>query len=167
MVKGNQICLQPANLLPFKFGCKMGFWTEATRSAPNRQICCLSSLRPRCVFGQRQLDRPPTGISAAFDTFEQVWVFSKGNQMGLQPAYLLPLAHSIKIGSSAEATRWAPNRQICCLWYIRASLGFQQRQPKWPPTGISAAFGHFEQVWSFFRGNQIGLRQTELLPLTF
>ena len=93
----------------------MRLLTKATRMASNRGICCLSSLRPRCDFGQRQLDRPPTGISAAFDTFEQVWVFSKGNQIGLQPAYLLPLTHSSKFGFSAKATRSASIRQICCL----------------------------------------------------
>ena len=107
--KGNQIGLQLVNLLPFKCEAKMRFWSKATGSASNRQICCLSSLRPRCDFGQRQLDRPPTGISAAFDTFEQVWIFSKGNQIGLQLVNLLPLAHSCKFGSSAKATRSASN----------------------------------------------------------
>ena len=113
--RGNWIDLQPGNLLPFRLETKMPFWAKATGLASSRQICCLSSLRPRCDFGQRQLDRPPSGISAAFDTFEQDWVFSRGNQMGLRPAYLLPLTHSGKIGSSAEATKMAPDRQNCCL----------------------------------------------------
>ena len=143
----------------------MGFWAEATGSASIRHICCFSSLRPRCDFGQRQLDRPPSGISAAFDTFEQDWVFSRGNQMGLRPAYLLPLTHSGKFGFSAKATRWASNRHICCLWHIRARLGLQQRQPDGPPIGISAAFGTFEQVWGFSKGNQKGLQPAYLLPL--
>ncbi len=64
--QGNQMGLRQGNLLPFKFETKMRFWSKATRWAPNRQFCCLSSLRPRCVFGQRQLDWSPTGISAAF-----------------------------------------------------------------------------------------------------
>jgi len=114
--RGNWIDLQPGNLLPFKFECKMGFWAEATGSASNRGICCLSSLRPRRDFGQRQPDRPPSGISAAFGSFEQNWVFSKGNWIGLQPAYLLPLLILSKFGPSAEATKMASNRHICCLW---------------------------------------------------
>ena len=167
LVKGNQMGLQPGNLLPFKSGCKMGFWAEATGLTSNQGICCLSSLSARWDFGQRQLDRPPTGESAAFQVWDQDAILVKGNQIGLHPAYLLPLAHSSKIGFSAKATGLASNRHICCLCSFWASLVLQQRQPKWLPTGISAAFGHFEQVWAFFRGNQIGLRQTKLLPLTF
>ena len=44
----------------------MRLLTKAIRLASDRGICCLSSLRPRCDFGQRQPDRPPTGKSAAF-----------------------------------------------------------------------------------------------------
>ena len=44
----------------------MRLLTKATRMASNRGICCLSSLGERWDFGQRQLDRPPSGISAAF-----------------------------------------------------------------------------------------------------
>ena len=116
--RGNWIGLQPGNLLPFKFETKMRFWSKATGSASIRHICCLWHIRARLGFQQRQLDRPPSGIFAAFGTFEQVWVFSKGNQIGLRPAYLLPLTHSIKIGSSAEATKMAPDRQNCCLWLL-------------------------------------------------
>jgi len=62
--------------------------------------------------------------------------------MGPQPANVLPLTHSSKFGFSAKATKWLP-------------------------TDKSAAFGTFEQVWVFSKGNQMGSRQTELLPLTF
>ena len=44
----------------------MRLLTKATRMASDRGICCLSSLGARWDFGQRQLDRPPSGISAAF-----------------------------------------------------------------------------------------------------
>ena len=144
--QGNQNGLWQGNLLPFKCECKMGFWAEATGLASIRHICCFSSLRPRCDFGQRQLDRPPSGISAAFDTFEQDWVFSKGNWIGLHPAYLLPLTHSSKIGSSTKATNMAPDRHICCLWHIQARLGLQQRQLKWHPTDKLAAFDLLSKI---------------------
>ena len=113
--QGNQIGLRQGNLLPFKFEIKMRFWSKATRWAPNWQFCCLSSLRPRCVFGQRQPDGPPTGNSAAFGLFEQDWSFFRGNQIGLRPAYLLLLVILSKFGPSSEATRLISNRQICCL----------------------------------------------------
>lgn len=93
----------------------MRLLTKATRMASDRGICCLSSVSARWDFGQRQLDWPPFGISAAFGTFDQDWVFSRGNQMGPQPANVLPLAHSSKIGSSAKATNMASIRHICCL----------------------------------------------------
>ena len=109
LVKGNWISLQPTNLLPFKFETKMRFWSKATGSASNRHICCLWHIRASLDFQQRQPDRPPTGKSAAFGTFVQVWVFSKGNQIGLQLINLLPLAHSCKFGFSAKATRSASN----------------------------------------------------------
>ena len=144
--QGNQNGLWQGNLLPFKCECKMGFWAEATGSASIRHICCFSSLRPRCDFGQRQLDRPPSGISAAFDTFEQDWVFSKGNWIGLHPAYLLPLIHSSKFGFSAKATGSASIRHICCLWHIQARLGLQQRQLKWLPTDKIAAFDLLSKI---------------------
>ena len=44
----------------------MRLLAKATRLVSNRQICCLSSLDARWDFGQRQLDQPPTGKSAAF-----------------------------------------------------------------------------------------------------
>ena len=44
----------------------MRLLTKATRMASNRGICCLSSVSARWDFGQRQLDWPPSGISAAF-----------------------------------------------------------------------------------------------------
>ena len=44
----------------------MRLLTKATRMASDRGICCLSSVSARWDFGQRQLDRPPSGISAAF-----------------------------------------------------------------------------------------------------
>ena len=113
--RGNQIGLHPGNLLPFKSGCKMGFWAEATGSASIRHICCFSSLRSRCDFGQRQLDRPPSGISAAFQVWMQDGILDRGNWIGLHPANLLPLTHSGKIGFSAKATKMAPDRQNCCL----------------------------------------------------
>jgi len=77
--QGNQISLQPAYLLLFKFGCKIGFWTEATGSASNRQICCLSCLDARWDFGQRQPDLPPTGKSAAFHVWMQDGILDRGN----------------------------------------------------------------------------------------
>ena len=131
----------------------MRLLTKATRMASDRGICCLSSVSARWDFGQRQLDRPPSGISAAFQVWDQDAILVKGNWIGLHPAYLLPLTHSIKIGSAAEATKMAPDRQICCLWHIRARLGFQQRQLDRPPSGISAAFDTFKQDWVFSRGN--------------
>ena len=131
----------------------MRLLTKATRMASNRGICCLSSVSARWDFGQRQLDWPPSGISAAFQVWDQDAILVKGNWIGLQPAYLLPLTHSSKFGFSAKATRWASIRHICCLWHIRVSLGLQQRQPDGPPTGISAAFDTFGQDWVFSRGN--------------
>ena len=44
----------------------MRLLTKATRMASDRGICCLSSVSARWDFGQRQLDRPPTDKSAAF-----------------------------------------------------------------------------------------------------
>ena len=123
----------------------MRLLTKATRMASNRGICCLSSLGARWDFGQRQLDRPPSGISAAFQVWDQDAILVKGNWIGLHPAYLLPLTHSSKIGFSAKATGSASIRHICCLWHIRARLGFQQRQPDWSLTRKSAAFDLFEQ----------------------
>ena len=57
----------------------MRLLTKATRSASNRQICCLSSLDARWDFGQRQLDQPPTGKFAAFQVWDQNATLVKGN----------------------------------------------------------------------------------------
>ena len=150
--QGNQNGLWQGNLLPFKCECKMGFWAEATGLASIRHICCFSSLRPRCDFGQRQLDWPPSGISAAFQVWMQDGILDRGNQMGLRPAYLLPLAHSSKFGFSAKATRLASDRHICCLWHIRSRLGLQQRQLKWLPTDKIAAFDLLSKINDLRRG---------------
>ena len=143
----------------------MRLLTKATRMASIRGICCLSSLGARWDFGQRQLDRPPTGISAAFQDWDQDAILAKGNQIGPQPAYLLLFKFETKMRFWSKATGSASIRHICCLWHIRASLGFQQRQPDGPPTGISAAFGTFDQDWVFSRGNQMGPQSANLLPL--
>ena len=115
----------------------MRLLTKATRMASDRGICCLSSVSARWDFGQRQLDWPPSGISAAFQVWDQDAILVKGNWIGLQPAYLLPLTHSSKIGSSAEATKMAPDRQNCCLWPFE--------QDKWSTPR------HF--TWFLLRGN--------------
>jgi len=113
---------------------------KATRSAPNRQICCLSCLDARWDFGQRQPDLPPTGKSAAFHVWMQDGILVKGNKMGPQQANLLPFMFGCKMGFWTEATRSAPNRQICCLSSLRPRYDFGQKQPDRSPAGISAAF---------------------------
>ena len=131
----------------------MRLLAKATRLVSNRQICCLSSLRPRYDFGQRQPDLPPTGKSAAFQVWMQDGILGRGNWIDLQPGNLLPFKCECKMGFWAEATGSASIRHICCLWHIRASLGLQQRQPNRPPTDKSAAFDTFGQDWVFSRGN--------------
>ena len=130
----------------------MRLLTKATRMASDRGICCLSSVSARWDFGQRQLDWPPSGISAAFQVWDQDAILVKGNWIGLHPANLLPLTHSCKFGSSAEATRWASDRHICCLWHIRSRLGLQQRQLKWLPTDKIAAFDFWARLNDLRRG---------------
>ena len=166
LVKGNQIGLHPAYLLPFKFVTKMRFWSKATRLASIRHICCLSSLRPRRDFGQRQPDWPPSGISAAFQVWDQDAILVKGNQIGLQLAYLLPLVLSSKIGSRAEAAKSCFLRLVCCLWPWWVSLGPGQKQQNPASWGLFAAFDLGEFHWTLGRSSKILLPWACLLPLT-
>ena len=151
--------------MPFKFETKMRFLSKATRSASDRHICCLSSLRPRCVFGQRQPDGPPTGESAAFQVWVQDGILGRGNWIDLQPGNLLPFKCECKMGFWAEATGSASNRGICCLSSLRPRRDFGQRQPDRPPSGISAAFQVCDQDAFLVKGNWIGLQPANLLPL--
>ena len=130
----------------------MRFWLKATRSASDRHICCLSSLRPRCVFGQRQPDWPPSGISAAFQVCDQDAILVKGNQIGLHPAYLLPFKFETKTRFWSKATGLASSWHICCLWYFRARLGPGQKQQNPASLSLFAAFDLLSKINDLRRG---------------
>ena len=144
----------------------MRFWSKATRLASNRGICCLSSLRPRRDYGQRQPDWPPAGISAAFQVWMQDGILDRGNWIDLQPGNLLPFKFETKMRFWSKATRLASSWHICCLWYFRARLGPGQKQQNPASLSLSAAFGTFEQDWVQGRSSKILLPEACLLPLT-